>query len=194
MKMMSSTAFPNVTFISAATVSPHLLATLSVAWLRSPASGTMAIAFRPKTTPAGICVKSTTNTSASSVFCKMQIKKQCLGCQNAKLTDSNTNRHKHKQDVHPAGQQNVCDGREESGDDTPVLGQLSLRRRPFQLLVSPCIFRSHVRRCRGEPPMKTRLATARNAASPCGPRRGKRRWAVGFCSCPCPDPVCQMLA
>ena len=43
--MMSSTALPNVTFISAPTVSPILLATLSVAWLNSPARGMMAMAF-----------------------------------------------------------------------------------------------------------------------------------------------------
>ena len=53
MKMMSSTAFPNVTFIKAPTVSPIRLAMLSVAWLRSPASGTMASAFIANTTPAG---------------------------------------------------------------------------------------------------------------------------------------------
>ncbi len=43
--MINSTAFPNVTFISAPIVSPILFATLSVAWLRRPASGMIAIAF-----------------------------------------------------------------------------------------------------------------------------------------------------
>ena len=49
--MISSTALPNVTFISAPTVSPILLATLSVAWLRRPAKGMIAMAFIPKMTP-----------------------------------------------------------------------------------------------------------------------------------------------
>ena len=58
MKMMSSTALPNVTFIKAPTVSPRLLATLSVAWLRRPASGMMAMAFMANMTPAGNLAKS----------------------------------------------------------------------------------------------------------------------------------------
>jgi len=62
MKIMSSTAFPNVTFISAPAVSPVRLATLSVAWLRRPARGTMAIAFIANTTPAGIEEKSGTTS------------------------------------------------------------------------------------------------------------------------------------
>lgn len=49
--MMSSTALPKVTFISAPTVSPILLATLSVAWLSKPARGTIAMAFMPKIIP-----------------------------------------------------------------------------------------------------------------------------------------------
>ena len=49
--IISSTALPKVTFISAPMVSPILLATLSVAWLRRPARGMIAIAFMPKTMP-----------------------------------------------------------------------------------------------------------------------------------------------
>jgi len=49
--MISSTALPNVTFISAPIVSPILFATLSVAWLRSPANGMIAIAFIPNMIP-----------------------------------------------------------------------------------------------------------------------------------------------
>ena len=49
--MISSTALPNVTFISAPTVSPILLATLSVAWLRRPAKGMIAMAFIPNMIP-----------------------------------------------------------------------------------------------------------------------------------------------
>ena len=56
--MMSSTALPNVTFMSAPTVSPILLATLSVAWLSIPARGMIAIAFIANTvvglTPAAL--------------------------------------------------------------------------------------------------------------------------------------------
>ena len=58
MKMISSTAFPKVTFIRAATVSPQRPAMLSVAWLRSPATGIIAIAFMAKTMPAGTDAKS----------------------------------------------------------------------------------------------------------------------------------------
>ena len=61
MKMINSTALPNVTFIKAPMVSPRRQATLSVAWLRRPASGIMAIAFIAKTTPAGMDVKSASN-------------------------------------------------------------------------------------------------------------------------------------
>ena len=43
--MISSTALPKVTFMRAPIVSPSSLATLSVAWLSNPASGTIAIAF-----------------------------------------------------------------------------------------------------------------------------------------------------
>lgn len=49
--MMSSTALPKVTFISAPIVSPILLATLSVAWLSRPAKGMIAMAFMPKMIP-----------------------------------------------------------------------------------------------------------------------------------------------
>ena len=49
--MISSTAFPKVTFISAPMVSPILFATLSVAWLRRPARGMIAMAFIPNTIP-----------------------------------------------------------------------------------------------------------------------------------------------
>lgn len=58
MKMISSTAFPKVTFIRAATVSPQRPAMLSVAWLRRPATGIIAIAFMAKTMPAGTDAKS----------------------------------------------------------------------------------------------------------------------------------------
>jgi hypothetical protein len=57
MKMMSSTALPKVTFINAPTVSPMRLATLSVAWLRSPANGMIAIAFIAKMMLAGMPAK-----------------------------------------------------------------------------------------------------------------------------------------
>ena len=43
--MISSTALPKVMFIRAPIVSPISLATLWVAWLNSPASGIIAIAF-----------------------------------------------------------------------------------------------------------------------------------------------------
>ena len=47
--IISSTALPKVMFMRAPTVSPKSLATLSVAWLSSPARGIMAIAFIAKT-------------------------------------------------------------------------------------------------------------------------------------------------
>lgn len=47
-KMISSTALPNETFNRAPKVSPRRLATLSVAWLNSPARGMMAMAFMAK--------------------------------------------------------------------------------------------------------------------------------------------------
>lgn len=52
MKMINSTAFPNVTFIRAPIVSPIRTATLSVAWLNRPARGMIAMAFMAKTMPA----------------------------------------------------------------------------------------------------------------------------------------------
>lgn len=64
--MMSSTALPKVMFIRAPIVSPSSLATLSVAWLSSPARGMMAIAFIAKTivlfTPAA-CTAMPTGTN-----------------------------------------------------------------------------------------------------------------------------------
>lgn len=44
-KMMSSTALPKVMFIRAPTAGPRLAAMVSVAMLRSPASGMIAMAF-----------------------------------------------------------------------------------------------------------------------------------------------------
>ena len=49
-KMISATALPDVTSISAPIVSPRFDATLSVAWLSRPASGTMATQLTAKTT------------------------------------------------------------------------------------------------------------------------------------------------
>ena len=46
---INSTAFPKVTLVKAPTVSPIRLATHSVAWLRMPAKGMTAIAFRANT-------------------------------------------------------------------------------------------------------------------------------------------------
>lgn len=54
MKIISSTEFPNVTLINAPNASPISLATLSVAWARSPASGMTATQFSPNTIPPWI--------------------------------------------------------------------------------------------------------------------------------------------
>ncbi len=67
MNMINSTAFPNVTFNNAPMVSPNRLATLSVAWLKKRASGTIASAFIAKITPAGIRAKSIRFVSLSSL-------------------------------------------------------------------------------------------------------------------------------
>lgn len=71
MKMISSTAFPKVTFMRAPIVSPSRLATLSVAWLRRPARGMIAIAFIAKTMPADAPLKLTampTGTKTSRIL------------------------------------------------------------------------------------------------------------------------------
>lgn len=74
MKMMSSTALPNVTLSSAPIVSPSLLATLSVACDSSPARGMMAMAFMAKTMPADVPAKLTaipTGTNTSSTLTQL---------------------------------------------------------------------------------------------------------------------------
>lgn len=77
-KIMSSTAFPNVTFMRDPIVSPMSLATLSVAYASSPASGIMAIAFIANTifpftpakwtaTPTGTKIKRTLSQVENSI-------------------------------------------------------------------------------------------------------------------------------
>ena len=80
--MISSTAFPNVTFIRAPIVSPSLQATASVACDSMPARGMMAMAFNANTTvglmrvklaaiPAGTNTKSTFIQLESNVSLKV---------------------------------------------------------------------------------------------------------------------------
>lgn len=109
MNTINSTALPNVTFINAPTVSPRRLATLSVAWLRRAASGTIATAFMANITPAGSCAKS---RSTFSVVCLKWITQTDPG----QLTHCDPSRNKDKQNVDDAGEEDVLDDEQEPHD------------------------------------------------------------------------------
>jgi hypothetical protein len=76
-KMISSTALPNVTFMSAPIASPICAATLSVAKLSRPASGTMATAFMLNATgPLRLSICATampTGTKISSTLIQLDV-------------------------------------------------------------------------------------------------------------------------